>query len=98
MRRPSLQAIIEITAIRCIRAKSHEQISDVMWRTDTSQGQTSGQAIIDWLSANSDNHAVVAIGSVYVPVLVVRPLNQPAYLRAQIDGVWTDYLLSLPTF
>jgi Protein of unknown function (DUF3892) len=104
--------MIEITAIRLGKAdddqhttgvrigpgSGNEQITDVMWKTGTSQGQTTTQAIIGWLGADSDNRAVVAVGSVYVAVSVARPVNQPPYLSAQIDGVWTDHLLWLPIF
>lgn len=103
--------MIEITAIRFGKAGGHrhttavggeqanaEQITDVMWRTGTSQGQTSTQAIIDWLSGNKDNHAIVAVGPGRVQVLVVRPPNQQPHLRAQVDGAGTDCLLSLPRF
>jgi hypothetical protein len=91
--------MIEITAIRVTDGLAHEHITDVLWRSaGTSQGQTSRQAIVDWLSASSANQAVVADGPDYVRVAVVRPANQSRYIRTHRDGVWTDDLLALPTF
>jgi uncharacterized protein DUF3892 len=94
--------MIEITAVsfgQADQAKAHEHITAVLWRSaGTSQGHTSRQAIVEWLSASVANQAVVANGSDYVRVAVVRPADQAPYLRTQADGVWTDDLLALPTF
>jgi hypothetical protein len=91
--------MIEITAIRLAGGTSHEHITDVLWRSaTTSTGLCPQEAIVDWLSVSTDNQAVVADGSNWVPVLVVRPGNRRPYIRAQSDGVWTDDLLTLPAF
>jgi hypothetical protein len=71
----------------------------VQWRSNsTSSGQCTLQGLIAWLSADDANEAVVASGSGSGPVLVVRPTEQPPYLRACADGAWTDALLALPGF
>ncbi len=91
--------MIEITAIRLAGGNGHEHITDVQWRSAaTAEGQSNRQAIVDWLSASKDNHAVVVSGSETLPVAVVLAPNQPAYIRACSDGSWTDDLLALPTF
>ena len=64
----------------------------------TTTGQSTSDSIIAWLSASSANHAVVADGSGYVRVALVRPASQSPHLRTQADGSWTDNLLALPTF
>jgi hypothetical protein len=53
---------------------------------------------VDWLSEGNENQAVVADGSTYVQVVIVRRPSQPPYLRTRANGVWTDSLLSLPAF
>jgi hypothetical protein len=91
--------MIQITAIRLGEGKAHEHPTEVRWRSaSTSAGQSTREAIVDWLSVSSANQAVVADGSKCVPVLVVRPVNQAPYVRTYADGVWTDNLLALPTF
>lgn len=91
--------MIEITAIRLQGGEGHEHITDVMWRRETTSiGQTARQAIVDWLDESNDNAAVVADGSSWVRLAVVRRPNQPPYLRTRADGSWTDHLLSLPNF
>jgi hypothetical protein len=91
--------MIEITAIRFAGGNDHEHITDVQWRSAaTYAGLIPVPALISWLGANDANQAVVADGSGRVPVLVVRPSDQPPYIQARADGVWTDNLLTLPTF
>ena len=91
--------MIQITAIRLAGGTSHEHITDVLWRNEaTSTGLCPLRAVVDWLSVTSDNKAVVADGSRWVQVAVVRPTDQPPFIRAQADGVWTDDLLALPRF
>jgi hypothetical protein len=91
--------MIEITAIRFRGGHGHEHITNVMWRcATTSVGHTTAQAIVEWLSATGESEVVVADGADWVCVTVARPLDQPPYIRTRIDGVWTDHLLSLPTF
>jgi hypothetical protein len=91
--------MIQITAIRLMGGTSHRQITDVQWRSaSTSTGKSTRDAIVEWLSVSSDNHAVVVNGPERVAVAVVlRPDEQP-YIRACAEGVWTDHLLALPTF
>ncbi len=91
--------MIEITAIHLQGGDGHEQISAVQWRcAATSVGQASREAIVQWLGESAQNVAVVADGHGTAQVVVVhRPAGSP-YLRARLDGVWTDHLLSLPRF
>jgi hypothetical protein len=91
--------MIEITAVSFGDLKAHDQITAVLWRSaSTPAGHSASQGIVAWLDSSSANQAVVADGSVYVEVAVVRPVNQSPYLRARANGVWTDNLLALPTF
>jgi hypothetical protein len=91
--------MIQITAIKLMGGGGHEHITDVRWQSaSTSAGQSTREAIVDWLTVSSANRAVVADGANHVPVAVVRPDNEPPYIRAQADGVWTDDLLALPRF
>jgi Protein of unknown function (DUF3892) len=91
--------MIEITAVGFGRSKAHEHITAVLWRSaSTSTGHTTSEALIAWLDSDPANQAVVADGSDYVQVAVVRPAAGAPYLRSRADGVWTDNLLALPTF
>jgi Protein of unknown function (DUF3892) len=91
--------VIEITAIRLAGGQNHEHVAEVLWRSAaTALGHGSRQSVIEWLSASSDNRAVVARGSESVQFAVVRESNQAPYLRARKDGQWTDDLLELPGF
>jgi hypothetical protein len=89
--------MIEITAIRFAGGHDHEHITALQWRSAATYAGLI-PALISWLGANDANQAVVADGSERVPVLVVRPSDQPPYIQARADGVWTDNLLTLPTF
>ena len=91
--------MLEIKAVRFAGGVSHELISDVLWSSPaTPVGVASRRALVEWLSANGSNEAVVIDGSRAVPVKVARPDDEAAYLRTCVDGGWTDHLLALPTF
>jgi hypothetical protein len=91
--------MIEITAIRFEEGSMHEHVTDVLWRSAaTSLGQCPRQAIVDWLDESNENQAVVADGSGWVHIAVVRRPNQSPHIRTHRDGVWTDDLLALPRF
>jgi len=91
--------VIEITGIRLEGGEGHEHISDVLWRSAaTPLACASRQTLVDWLAEGNENQAIVADGSAWVHVAVVRRANEPPYLRTHADGLWTDNLLSLPTF
>jgi hypothetical protein len=87
--------MIEITAIRLQGGNSHDHVTDVRWR---SAGQSTLEAIVARLSASQDNHAVVADGPDRVAVAVVLPSGEPRYIRACVDGAWTDHLVTLTRF
>lgn len=91
--------MIQITAIRQQGGKGHEHISEVQWRnTSTAQtGQSTRQAIVDWLSESRANQAVVADGARWVYV-AVYPIGQQSFIRTHADQKWTDNLLALPPF
>ncbi len=90
--------MIEITAVRLEGGSAHEHIAEVLWEGASSSGRVSAQALIDWLRAGTENQAGVVNEKGRLPIRVVTPINAPAFLRAQADGVWTDDLLGLPRF
>jgi hypothetical protein len=91
--------MIEITAVRLVGGVGHEHITDVMWRSEaTPAGLTSRQALVDWLSSDSSNLAVALDGQRTLQLEIVRPGDEPPYLRARAGGTWTDDLLALPRF
>ncbi len=91
--------MIEITAVRLMGGDAHEHITDVQWRSAAaSVGESTTEAIVEWLSASKDNHAVLVKGSDRVSVAVVLTPDRPPHLRACSDGAWTDDLLALPAF
>jgi hypothetical protein len=80
-------------------SKDHENITAVLWRSaSTPAGHGTREAIVAWLQASSANQAVVAAGSGYVQVAVVRPVNRSPHLRTHVDGAWRNDLLALPMF
>jgi hypothetical protein len=91
--------MIEITAIRFEGGSTHEHITDVLWRSAaTALGHCPREAIVSWLDESNENQGVLADGSGWVHIAVVRPPDTSPYIRAQRDGVWTDDLLALPRF
>jgi hypothetical protein len=91
--------VIEITAIRLAGGRAHEHITDLRWSSaGTSAGQSTRQAIVDWLAVSTENQAVVTEGPRSIYVAVVHPPNELPYIRTRVDGSWTDTLLALPTF
>jgi len=92
--------MIEINAIRLTGGENHEHIAFLQWRnTQTeSTGQSTRQAIVEWLEESKANQAVVAHQGKWVYVGVVSPQSDLKYLRTYADGTWTDNLLSLPRF
>ena len=69
------------------------------WRSrSTSFGQCTREGIVAWLSADAANEATVADGAQLAAVRVVRCGAPAPYVRAQLDGLWTDALLALPRF
>ena len=91
--------MIQITNIRLVGGNQHEHISDLKWQNTTtaSQGQSTRQQMVDWLSVQG-NEAIVRTTTRTVFVGVVRPAQGPPYVRTHADGVWTDNLLALPRF
>ena len=79
--------------------KTHESIIAYKWQNDGSGsiGQDSKPVMVDWVD-NNRGQAYVSNGHSRATVGVVRPATGNPYLRTYTDGVWTDNLLSLPTF
>lgn len=75
----------------------HEHIAEVKWenRDSGEVGQSTRSTMVDWIK-NKSGDARVANGASYVKVGVVDVT--PPYIRTYADGVWTDNLLSLPTY
>jgi hypothetical protein len=70
--------MIQITAISLGEGKAHEHITEVRWRSaSTSAGQSTREAIVEWLSVSSANQAVV--GSI---------TSQLRSLRENVDNAW----------
>jgi hypothetical protein len=92
--------MIEITAIHQEGGKEHQHIASVQWRnTATSAtGQSTRQAIVDWLNESKANQAVVADASTWVYVGVIQPTSGEPYIQTHADGQWSDNLLALPRF
>jgi Protein of unknown function (DUF3892) len=92
--------MIEINAIRLSGGKGHEHISSLQWRNTQSgvTGQSTRQAIVEWLEESKANQAVVAKNGSWVYVGVRRPAHGLHYLSTYADGTWTDNLLALPRF
>ena len=92
--------MIEITAIRLEGDTKHEHISSLQWRNiqTGAAGQSTRQAIVDWLEESKANQAVVVRDGNRTYVGVRRPKNRPKYLSTFANGEWTDNLLALPRF
>jgi hypothetical protein len=90
---------IEITHVRYSGTqKTHESITDYKWvdREGGGTGSSTKPNLVAWLDNN--NVAVVGSGAQQVRVGSVHPERSPAYLRTYADKIWTNNLLSLPTF
>jgi catechol-2,3-dioxygenase len=92
--------MIEITAIHLQGGEYHQHIANVKWRqTSTSEtGQSTRQAVVNWLQESKTNQAVVANAGTWVYVGVVTQGPGAPYLRTHADGVWNDNLLALPKY
>lgn len=92
--------MIEITAVKMLGGDEHQHIAAVKWRNTSTfaTGQSTTKAIVDWLSESQANQAVVADGSTWVYVRVVRVEGHTPYIRTYADGQWTDNLRALPRF
>lgn len=79
--------------------KNHEYITDYKWQEDgtVNSGTSPKATMVDWIG-NKNITAYVSNGYVKANVAVVNPSGGSPYLRTHADGVWTDNLLSLPTF
>ena len=93
--------MIEITAIKMGGSQQdHEHIAAVKWRNTSTLaiGQSTTQAIIDWLGESQANQAVVAQDGTWVYVGVETVNGKAPYIRTHADGQWRDNLLTLPRF
>ena len=91
--------MIEITSVHLVGGTDHQHISELKWKNTTtaSEGASSRQQLVDWLTVQS-NQAIVRSGAASAFVGVVRPVNGLPYVRTYEDGVWTDNLLALPRY
>lgn len=90
---------IEITHVRYSGIqKSHETIVEYKWksRENTNSNSSTKATLVKWVDDNGT--AYVGSGAQQVKVGTVHPSNTPAYLRTHADGMWSNNLLSLPTF
>lgn len=76
----------------------HEHIVSVRWVNEATSVSDSSTvaAIVDFI--DGDGKAFVSNGWNRVEVGVVRPRQGAPYIRTYANGVWTDNLLSLPTY
>lgn len=79
----------------------YEHIAKVKWRGigNDQANQMTRQQTVEWLDNSTANRAFVNDDhGGWVEVLAVHPAGNPAYVRTHANGVWTDNLLSLPTY
>lgn len=91
---------VQITHIRFAgTTKDHQQITDYQWREDgtSSTGANTKAAMVDWIESKN-GVAYVSNGITKANVGVVNPHTGSSHLRTYADGIWSDNLLSLPTF
>ena len=89
---------VYIAAVHLTGGTQHENISAVVWVNDSTF--RSGISTVDAMVAfiDSGNQVKVSDGTTTVFVGVVRESNKAPYLRSFADKVWTDNLLSMPTY
>jgi hypothetical protein len=92
--------MIEITAVKMQGGQDHEHIAAVKWRNTSTlaTGQSTTQAIIDWLGESQANQAVVAHDGTWVYVGVETDEGEASFIRTHADGQWQNNLLALPRF
>ncbi|KQO09694.1 hypothetical protein ASF06_05400 [Agreia sp. Leaf244] len=91
---------VQITHVRFSGfQKTHEAISTFRWKNDGDgdTGDSSKAEMVDYLD-NRGGRAFVSSGANRVEVGTVHPSGGTPYLRTYADKVWTNNLLSLPTF
>ncbi|GAA0993458.1 DUF3892 domain-containing protein [Subtercola frigoramans] len=91
---------IQITHVRFAgTTKVHESIIRYKWKSiqDGSVGDNDKPSLVAWVDTKT-NKAYVGTGAQQVAVGAIHPATSPAYLKTHADGVWTNNLLSLPTF
>jgi hypothetical protein len=89
--------MVQITEIKLAGDEKHENISEVKWinPVDKKTGTSTKQVMVDFIKGGGQ--AVVTDGVQTIKVAVVDDGATP-YIRTIADGVWTDNLLSLPSY
>jgi hypothetical protein len=93
--------MIEITAVKMQEGSDdHEHIVAVKWRNTSTlaTGQSTTQAIVDWLNESQANQAVVAHNGTWVYVGVTSGDGKASFIRTHADGQPQNNLLDLPRF
>ncbi len=86
-----------ITHVRFHRVVEHENAISFRWNVDNGlSGETDRLTMIEWLEQGGE--LVIGEGREQIPVAVVRLPGLAPFLRAHVDGQWTDRLLALPRF
>lgn len=88
--------MVYITEVHMSGGTNHEHITEVRWRNPSTggTGQSSREAMIDWIDKGGDARVKDRYGDVQVRVVRATP----PYLRTYADDRPTDNLLSLPRY
>ena len=87
----------QITHVRFHGYRKNEDIAIYKWRLDTGeQGESDRASMITWMDQGND--MVIQVAGAWQPVAIVRVEGAVPYLRAHLNGQWTDGLLELPMF
>lgn len=90
--------MVQITSVRMVGGVGHEHIGSLRWvNPDTHAiGESTREAIVDWLRKSQNNVAAVWDGTRWVRIGIVDA--HPTHVRTYADGKWTDNLLALPRY
>ena len=86
-------AVVQLTCTTKPRPDSpHEAITHV----GTSRQVWPREQVVGWIEAGTDTFHSFGPNGKRADVAVVREPGKPPYLRARVDGQWSDDLLALP--
>jgi hypothetical protein len=89
---------IRFTARHMVGGTKHEHIASLRWIKDGESETKSStrEVLVDWVTNQGGRGYVQDKDGNKAYVKVVNAT--PPYLQTQIDGIWTDNLLALPTY
>ena len=87
----------ELIELRCIKKLIPQGGIEHITHVGNSRGMWSRERIIDWIE-RKEFEFFTYVDEKFAVVRIRREPSWPAHLCTQVDGVWTEDLLALPTY